>query len=79
MAVHARKTVIASGATGAMTDTVRKYGLGVVIDADSSLAIVQGMKSLLGTPAAPLWEAYEMESSWEVNASRLLQGAGLAS
>jgi len=79
MAVHARKTVIASGASGAMTDTVRKFRLGVVIDADSSPAIVQGMKSLLGSSPAPLWEDYEKDSSWEVNASRLLQAAGLGS
>ena len=79
MAVHARKTVIASGAASAMTDTVRKFGLGVVIDADSTSAIVQGMKSLLGTPPSPLWDDYEQESSWEVNAARLLQAAGLGS
>ena len=79
MAVHARKTVVASGAASAMTDTVRKFRLGVVIDTGSSSAIVQGMKSLLETPPAPLWDDYEQESSWEVNAARLLQAAGLGS
>lgn len=77
MAVLAGKTVLSSGCSSAMISAVRKYSLGLVIPPDSPEAIVKGMKTLLSEPPTPLLEEYRKDSSWSVNAGRILQAAGL--
>jgi hypothetical protein len=57
-----------------MEDLVRKFGLGVYVEPDSSDAVADGMATLLhGKLPDPDWEGYEAHATWETNVTRLLQ------
>ena len=73
-AVNARRLVLASSGASPMEDLVRKFGLGVYVEPDSSDAVADGMATLLhGKLPDPDWEGYEAHATWETNVIRLLQ------
>ena len=77
IAARARKPVLASASTSPLIESVRKYELGVTVDADSVTAIAMGMKKLISEPPSPHWDDYEAAASWLVNAQGVLHAAGL--
>ena len=73
-AVNARRLVLAASGASPMEDLVRKFGLGVYVEPDSSDAVADGMATLLhGKLPDPDWEGYEAHATWETNVTRLLQ------
>ena len=77
IAAGVRKPVLASASASSLIECVRKYELGVTVEADSVTAIVMGMKKLISEPSSPRWKDYEAVASWSVNAQGVLQAAGL--
>lgn len=77
LAAKARKPVLASAAASPMIEAVTRYHLGVAVKPDSMVAIVEGMKKLVEGKVAPDWDAYEDSASWDLNARRVLEAAGL--
>ena len=73
-AVNARRLVLAASGASPMMDLVRKFGLGVYVEPDSSDAVADGMATLLhGKLPDSDWEGYEAHATWETNVTRLLQ------
>lgn len=73
-AVNARRLVLAASGASPMEDLVRKFGLGIYVEPDSSDAVADGMATLLhGKLPDPDWEGYEAHATWETNVTRLLQ------
>jgi glycosyltransferase involved in cell wall biosynthesis len=73
IAARARKPVLASASPGALIESVKRFNLGVVVESDSTAAVVSGMKQLLAAPRECGWEKYEAAASWDTNAKLLLQ------
>jgi len=77
LAAKAQKPVLASASPSPMIEAVTKYHLGVAVEPDSMEAIVEGMKKLGKGAVVPNWDAYEASASWDLNARRVLEAAGL--
>jgi glycosyltransferase involved in cell wall biosynthesis len=77
LAAKARKPVLASASPSPMIEAVNRYGLGIVVKPDSGDAIVKGMKTLLQDGVLSDWGGYEAVASWDLNAARVLEAAGL--
>ncbi len=77
LAAHYRKPLIASAGASALVDTVQRFGLGVVVPADDTDALQQGLRQLITAPPSPQWQAYEEVNSWDRNAQLVAQGLGL--
>jgi hypothetical protein len=77
VAAKAHKTVLASASPSPMINAVSQYHLGVAVNPDSVEAIVDGMKKLCEGEMSPDWEGYEASASWDLNARRVLEAAGL--
>jgi glycosyltransferase involved in cell wall biosynthesis len=77
VATHYRKSVLASAGSSALLDTVRAFGLGVVVPPDDSVALAQGMAELLSQHRSPDWQAYEQANSWDRNAQLVADALGL--
>ncbi len=77
LAAKARKPVLASASTSPMIEAVIQYRLGFVVKPESCDAVVSGMRSLLNEGLTPDWNGYETSASWDVNAQRVLEAAGL--
>jgi glycosyltransferase involved in cell wall biosynthesis len=79
IAARARKPVLASSAPGPLVDSVRRFNLGVVVEPDSSTAVIRGFLQLIAWKPTASWSDYERYAGWDVNASRLLNAVdGLA-
>jgi glycosyltransferase involved in cell wall biosynthesis len=77
VAAKAHKPVLASASPSPMIEAVTRFGLGVAVKPDSVEAIVDGMKKLCEGEMSPDWEGYEASASWDLNARRVLEAAGL--
>jgi glycosyltransferase involved in cell wall biosynthesis len=77
LAAMARKQILASASPSPMIEAVTRFGLGVAVRPDSVEAIVDGMKKLYEGEMSPNWEGYEASASWDLNARRVLEAAGL--
>jgi glycosyltransferase involved in cell wall biosynthesis len=77
LAAKARKQVLASASSSPMINAVSQYHLGVTVNPDSMEVIVKGMKKLLEGQVDSHWDAYEASASWDLNARRVLEAAGL--
>jgi glycosyltransferase involved in cell wall biosynthesis len=75
LAASARKPVLASASPSPLIQSVNRYRLGLSVEANSSKAIVDGMKSLIRDGCHPDWDGYEASASWEMNARRVLDEA----
>lgn len=73
IAARACKPVLASASPSPLTESVRKFNLGVTVVPDSVEAIAAGMKELLVSPPSSDWEAYKEAASWNLNAQRILE------
>ena len=71
-AVHYRRPVIASGGESGLIQEVQSYHLGLVIEADSAVAIEQAMRDWNTENLSPDWLNYEKAHSWEKNARLVL-------
>jgi glycosyltransferase involved in cell wall biosynthesis len=77
VAAKAHKPVLASASSSPMIQAVKGYKLGVAVEPDSMETIVEGMKKLIECEVSPEWEGYEASASWDLNARRVLEAAGL--
>lgn len=77
LAAKARKPVLASASASPMIAAVTRYHLGVAVKPDFMDAIIEGMKKLVESEVSPEWEGYEASASWDINARRVLEAAGL--
>jgi glycosyltransferase involved in cell wall biosynthesis len=76
VAARSRKPVLASSGAGPLSETVRRFRLGVVVESDSLVEVEEGMRRLLAEPVKPRWDEYEAFASWRVNAEGILRAAG---
>lgn len=72
-AVSCRKPVLASSGAGPLKTAVENYHLGVFVEPDDDLAVVEGATRLLEKPLSPDWERYERENSWQENARKVME------
>lgn len=74
MAANWDKPVLASGGPGPLRDTVRQFGLGEVVEPDSTDAIVQGLCRLRSgcEDYAARFAAYRQHASWARNVDVLV-------
>ncbi len=77
LAAKARKQVLASASASPMIKAVTRYSLGVAVEPDSSEAIVSGMRKIVDGDSVADWDGYEASASWDLNARRVLEAAGL--
>lgn len=73
------KPVLASGGDGPLIDTVRRLGLGIVVEPDNLAALVDGMQQMAAQPEEDsanrlAWQAFRDEASWGRNIDLLLAG-----
>jgi glycosyltransferase involved in cell wall biosynthesis len=66
-AVSCRKPCIASSGQGNLSTTVKKYSLGIWVEADDIASLRTGLKRCQSDPPTPDWEAYEKDQSWKRN------------
>lgn len=72
IAAKARKPVLASASPGPMTESVKRFSLGLAIPPDNFNSIVEGMRGLIDEAPVPDWDNYEAVASWEANAKGIL-------
>lgn len=72
LAARARKSVLASAAPSPLLTAVQTHGLGVTIEPDTGVTVVQGMLQLLQAPPTARWDDYHRHASWESNARGIL-------
>jgi glycosyltransferase involved in cell wall biosynthesis len=77
IAAAARKPVLASASPSPLTESVRTFQLGIVVEPDLPGEIIKGMRQLLTAPPQARWEDYEAAASWDANARGVLKAAGL--
>lgn len=69
LAANYRRMCIASSGMCNLRTMVMRYDLGVWVEPDSLLALVQGIQTLIEVPRIPRWDDYAAENSWERNAT----------
>jgi glycosyltransferase involved in cell wall biosynthesis len=79
VAARCRKPVLASSGPGPLSETVRRFELGIAVEPDSAPEVAKGMARLLAGPVTPRWDDYEAFASWGANAEGILRAAGLLS
>jgi len=72
-AVHCRKPMLASSGAGPLRSAMERYHLGIFVEPDNDDAIRRGALILLANPPVPEWERYEVENSWQENATRVIE------
>lgn len=77
LAARARKAVLASASPSPLIESVKKFNLGVTVEADSVEAMARGMCRLVSTYPQARWDDYEAAASWTVNARSVCEAAGL--
>ena len=76
VAARCRKPVLVSSGPGPLSESVRRFNLGVTVEPDSLQAIESGMARIVAQPPTPSWAEYEAFASWDANADGILRGAG---
>ena len=67
-----KKPVLVSDLPNALTDTVRKYGIGIVCKADDEEALEQGLALFAEAKIEPDWDGCLGEMSWEKQVERVM-------
>jgi len=69
------KPLLASGGAGPLPDTVLRYGLGLVVEPDSTPAIAEGLARLIAErpDLGDNFARYRANTSWAVNVDRMLE------
>jgi len=60
----------------ALTDTVRKYGIGIVCGADSEEALGRGLGLFAEEEIVPDWDGCLGEMSWERQVGKVIEEVG---
>ncbi|MFC7338106.1 glycosyltransferase family 4 protein [Haloferula chungangensis] len=68
VAARYRRPVVASCGESNLSTAVKNYQLGPWVEPDRADEIARGMREILDQGAAPEWERYLEENSWEKNA-----------
>jgi hypothetical protein len=77
IAARAHKPVLASAAPGPLVNAVKNFKLGEVVAPDDADAITAGMRTLL-VGSKPDWDEYARVHSWDRNAQKIMETAGLS-
>jgi len=73
LAVGYRKPCIASSGASNLSTVITKYKLGIWVEPDSATTLLAGLREWQIRPPDPVWERYEQENSWTINAERVIE------